>query len=53
MIDLIQSSRARMGIDGDHTVIEIINEARKIVEETLFMVQRVNTGTAVIVPLEQ
>ena len=53
MIDLIQSSRARMGIDGDHTVIEIINEARKIVEETLFMVQRVNTGPAVIVPLEQ
>lgn len=53
MIDLIQSSRARMGIDGDHTVIEIINEARKIVEKTLFMVKSVNMGPAVIVPLEQ
>ena len=53
MIDLIQSSRTRMGIDGDHDVIEIINEAKKIVGGTLFMVQRVNTGSGVLVPLEQ
>jgi hypothetical protein len=53
MIDLIQSSRTRMGIDGDHDVIEIINEAKKIVEGTLFMAQRVNTGSGVLVPLEQ
>ena len=47
MIDLIQSSRIKMGIDGDHDVIEIINEAQSIVEKTLFTVQKVDMGLLV------
>ena len=47
MIDLIQSSRIKMGIDGDHDVIEIINEAQNIVEKTLFTVQKVDMGLLV------